>query len=130
MNIRNAFLALILMLAQLSVQAQSITSKIESQGTSRYVQISGLIAREQNGLLSLYIEFANSDRGDQEAYYRISWLDEGGFPVWNEEAWKPILVHGNLKEKIVVVSPTIKAKDFKIQFSAQKNWASNNNQQP
>lgn len=129
MNIKCAFLTAMLMFTQLPVLAQSIASKVENQGTPRYVQVTGLTAREQNGLLSLHIEFTNSDSDDQAAYYRISWLDETGFPVWNEEAWKPILVHGKAKEKLLVAAPTTRARDFKVQFSAQKNWASTDSPQ-
>jgi uncharacterized protein YcfL len=123
MKVQGWSIILSLMLASLPAAAQTINSKVEVQGTPRHVQISGLTAREQNGLLSLYLEFQNTDNADQEAYYRVTWLDDGGFPVWNEEAWKPVLIHGNLKEKIVVISPNVKARDFKIQFSAEKNWA-------
>ncbi len=128
MNLKYVLIAITAFAIQLPASAQTINSKIEIQGTSRYVDITGLSAKEQNGLISLYVEFSNSDREDQEAYYRVHWLDENGFPVWQNEAWKPVMVHGHIKEKVIIVSPTAKARDFKIQFSAQANRATDNDQ--
>ena len=108
-----------------SALAQTIASKVENVGTPRHVEITGLQTRETNGLLTLSVEFSNSDYDDQQGYYRVQWMDEAGFPVWEEEAWKPILLHGAQKSLVRVIAPTIKAKDFKIIFSADRNWAAN-----
>jgi uncharacterized protein YcfL len=105
--------------------AQTITSKVQYVGTPRHLEVSGLMAKQVNGLLNVQIELSNSDYDDQEGYYRVDWLDETGFSVWEEEAWKPILLHGGQKRKIQAVSPTLRASDFKIEFSAERNWAGN-----
>ncbi len=82
-----------------------------------------MIARERNGLLNLQIELANSDREPQQAYYRIKWLDETGFQVWDDEAWKPLTIQGSARQNIQASAPTTKARDFRIQFNAEKNWS-------
>ena len=103
--------------------AQSIAAKVDYLGTPWYLTVSSLASRERNGLLSLSIEFSNAGRHDEEGFYRIAWFDADGFPVGGEEAWKPILLHGQQKQPIVTIAPTKEARDFKIQFSAQVNSA-------
>jgi uncharacterized protein YcfL len=105
--------------------SQTIASKVENQGYSRHIKLIGLMARERNGFLSLQIELANSDNETRHAYYRIKWLDEEGFQVWDDEPWKPIQLHGSQKQNLQAVAPTIKARDFRIQFNAENNWANN-----
>lgn len=101
----------------------TIASKVQYAGTSRHLQISGLMMKVVNGMANLQIEITNSDYDDQEGYYRIDWLDDSGFSVWDEEAWKPILLHGGQKRKVLVVAPTPKALDFKVEFSGERNWS-------
>ncbi|MDA8232223.1 MAG: YcfL family protein [Magnetospirillum sp.] len=122
--IRRVLLVLALLAATLSQPAfaQTIASKVDYVGTVRFLSVTGLKAKDVNGLLNLYIEITNSDWDDQEGYYRIAWLDESGFPVWRDEAWKPILVHGGQIAKVLVNAPTPKARDFKIEVSADANW--------
>lgn len=127
MNIKMFALAAVLACSVLGavapVQAQTIASKVENQGDSRYIKVMGLMARERNGLLQLQIELGNSDNEPQKAYYRIKWLDESGFQVWDDEPWKPLLIQGSARQNIQAVAPTRNAKDFKIQFNAEKNWS-------
>ena len=103
--------------------AQSISDKIEHQGTSRYIKVTSLMSKVSNGFLQLQLELNNTDYDAQKAFYRVKWLDESGFQVWDDEAWKPLLIHGNQKHNVQIMSPTNKARDFRIQFNAEKNWA-------
>jgi len=105
------------------VMAQTIASKIETMGEPAMLQFTGLRMREQNGLLRVQAELTNSDTAPQTAYYRVQWLDDGGFQVWDDEAWKPVMLHGAQKLTLQMVAPTTKARDFKIQFSASENRA-------
>jgi uncharacterized protein YcfL len=100
---------------------QTIASKIETMGEPASLQFTGLRMREQNGLLRIQAELSNLDTRQQSAYYRVQWLDESGFQVWDDEAWKPVLLHGAQKLTLQIVAPTTKARDFKIQFSATDN---------
>ena len=126
MSIRSMCVALALgvMISQTAL-AQSVASKVEYVGTSRHLQVSGVMVRDVNGLLNLAVEFANSDDSDQTGYYRLRWVDAQGFPVWEEEAWKPVVLHGGQHNTVMVTAPTAKARDFKIEFSADANWSSN-----
>lgn len=105
--------------------AASIESKVEQNGTAKYLEISGLSARQSNNMLVVNAEVTNKDNSDQQGFYRVRWLDESGDPVWNDEPWKPMLLHGNQKVHLQLLAPTMKAKDFKIEFSATQNWRAN-----
>lgn len=102
-------------------QAQQIADKIEYQGSSRYVVISGLKTQERGGITSLQIELQNPDNRPRQVYWRVKWLDEAGFQVWDDEPWKPALVQGSSRLNLVTSSPTQRARDFRIQFNAENN---------
>lgn len=101
--------------------SEGTDSKIQYQGTPKYLTVSGVSVRASGKLLELQFEFKNTSRSDQQGFYRMVWLDESGFSVWGEEPWKPILLHGNQTQLIQVLAPTPGAKDFKIQFNAESN---------
>ena len=101
---------------------QNIDSKIDYNGKSRYVTVSHISRKTDNSLLVLFIEITNSDSNDRTAYYRVKWLDESGLPVWEDETWKPLLLHGDQKQTVKAGAPTSKAADFKIEFSGEDNF--------
>ncbi|EJL84128.1 putative periplasmic lipoprotein [Herbaspirillum sp. CF444] len=102
-------------------QAQTIASKIELLGAPASLEFTGLRMRDQNGLLNVQAEVTNRDNRPHTAYYRVKWMDETGFQVWDDEPWKPLLINGEQKLTLQIVSPTTKARDFTIQFSATIN---------
>jgi len=102
--------------------ADTIESKVDQMGTARYLKIDEMSARTDNNLLVVRVGITNTDDRDQKAYYRVRWLDESGDAVWDDEPWKPLLFHGDQKQHLKLVAPTVKAKDFKIEFSAEANW--------
>jgi hypothetical protein len=114
-------LALLLNVYALPVLAEPIDAKVEQQGKSSYVKITGLKTAVRDGILALQIELANSDYKPRKIYYRLKWLDDSGFQVWDDEPWKPVLVQGSARQNLQVSSPTVKARDFRIQFNAEDN---------
>lgn len=110
-----------LAVAPLPTMAQSIASKIENQGDARYVKVTGLMAKERNGFLTLQMELTNIDNDPQRVFWRVKWLDDTGFQVWDDEPWKPALIQAGAKQNVQAMAPTPKAKDFLIQFNAESN---------
>lgn len=102
--------------------ADTIESKIEEHGTSKYLEVRGLSAKVKDNLLTIHLQIKNKDNNDNRGYYRVRWLDQEGDPVWDEEQWKPLLLHGNQKLSLKIVAPTPKARDFKIELSAEENY--------
>lgn len=114
----------------LSGYAEAIADKVQYQGKSKYIQITDIKVADKNGLLRLQVEFTNTNRSDRSAYYRIRWMDDSGFDVGGEEAWKPILIHGDQKQVVQTVAPSTQARDFRIQFNAEDNRSNDPLKQP
>lgn len=102
--------------------AQSIASKVEQLGQITVVQVTQLMAARRDGLLQVQFELTNVTDRNQGLRYRFKWLDSTGFSVWNEEPWKPLLVHARQKSLQRVVAPTREATDFRIELHADDNW--------
>jgi len=109
--------------APVPLLAQTISSKVENQGDSRYVKVTGLMAKERNGFLAVQIELTNTDSSPRRVFWRIKWLDDTGFQVWDDEPWKPALIQASARQNLQTMAPTPKAKDFLIQFNAEENWS-------
>lgn len=102
----------------------SIASKIEEMGTMTYLKVTDLRAAKRNGLLNIQAEVSNTDHKNQQLYYRVKWLDNTGFSVWEDEPWKPLVIYGKQKQLITLVAPTPKASDFRLVLQSPENKAS------
>lgn len=103
--------------------APTIASKIEEQGKMNRLKVTDLRATKRDNLLRIQAEITNISPGDQQLYYRFKWLDADGFTVWDDEPWKPLIVYGNQKQIINVVSLTFKATDFRLIVQSPDNTA-------
>lgn len=99
----------------------SIASKIEELGVMSHLKVTDLRAAKRNGLLSIQVEITNTDHNIQQMYYRVKWLDNTGFSVWDDEPWKPQVIYGKQKQLITLVAPTPKATDFKLVLQSPQN---------
>jgi hypothetical protein len=102
---------------------QSIGSKLEQLGEMRYVRVAGLKQVVRDGRMNLQIEFQNDDNETRAFAWRIRWLDDAGFQVWEDEAWKQELIHGKQRRLLQTVSPSMKATDFRIELHSPENNA-------
>jgi uncharacterized protein YcfL len=105
-----------------TASAQSIASKVEQLGQITVVQVSQMMSARRDGLLQVQFELTNTTDSNQRVRYRFKWLDSSGFTVWDEEPWKPVIVHGRQKTLHRVVAPTRQASDFRIELHADDNW--------
>lgn len=112
---------LVASVAIMPVAADTIASKIESQGEMTYLKVTNLRQAQRNGLLNIQAEVTNEYEGQQTMYYRFRWLDASGFSVWDDEAWKPLMFHGKDKQLIQVVAPTPQATDFRLILQSPAN---------
>ena len=120
-------LALIAASAALSMSASAagIADKLEQLGEMTYLKVSEMRVAKRDGLLAVQVEVSNTDASNQQLYYRFKWLDESGFSVWGEEAWKPVLIYGKQKKMINVVAPTPRASDFRMEVQSPNNSTNN-----
>lgn len=121
-------LALIAASAALSMSASAagIADKLEQLGEMTYLKVSEMRVAKRDGLLAVQVEVSNTDASNQQLYYRFKWLDESGFSVWGEEAWKPVLIYGKQKKMINEVAPTPRASDFRMEVQSPNNSANTN----
>jgi uncharacterized protein YcfL len=120
-------LALIAASAALSMSASAagIADKLEQLGEMTYLKVSEMRVAKRDGLLAVQVEVSNTDASNQQLYYRFKWLDESGFSVWGEEAWKPVLIYGKQKKMINEVAPTPRASDFRMEVQSPNNSTNN-----
>jgi len=116
-------LLIVLIMMDNSAQCSPFESKLEPLGQMLYLEVTDLKEVQKNGLLNIQVEITNKSRGNQQLFYRFKWLDSSGFVVWEEEPWKPVLIHGKQKYVFTVVGPTTKASDFRLQLQSPKNRA-------
>jgi uncharacterized protein YcfL len=90
-----------------------------------YLKVSEMRVAKRDGLLAVQVEVSNTDASNQQLYYRFKWLDESGFSVWGEEAWKPVLIYGKQKKMINEVAPTPRASDFRMEVQSPNNSTNN-----
>lgn len=106
-----------------SVLADPIEAKIEQQGNMNRLRVTDLRAVNRNGLLNVQAEVTNLSPSNERLFYRFKWLDDSGFSVWDDEPWKPVLLHGKQKQLITVVAPTPQARDFRLVLQSPNNSA-------
>jgi uncharacterized protein YcfL len=112
------FAAAILLLWSAFALAQSAATKVEFAGTSDAIKVNKIMVK-QGALMQVQAEMYNDLRKPMTVYYRTRWLDEGGFQVWEDEAWKPMVFQAFTTQRIQMTAPTPKARDFKIQLSTE-----------
>ena len=113
--------ALALSAAAPGAAAQTIASKLETLGDMTYIRVAALRSTMQNGRLYVQARLQNDSTDRQSLAYRIKWLDDGQFSVWEDEAWKPLLLNGRQALEIQGLSPTTRATDFRIELHAADN---------
>lgn len=108
-------------LPALSVHADSMASKLEQMGEMTYLKVTDLRVVKRNGLLNIQAEITNTTSSNERLFYRLKWLDDAGFSVWDEEPWKPLVIYGKQKQLITVAAPTPQAKDFRLVLQSPNN---------
>lgn len=95
-------------------------TKVEQQGDIAPLQIKDVLMASQNDLLKLNVILENSDDEPLNYRYRVKWTNVDGFQIWDDEPWKPMLIHAREKQVITVVAPSAKASDFRFVISKEK----------
>ena len=106
-----------------SAYAQTIGDKIEEIGVSKYVRVVNLRERDVNGLRQIEMELANFNRMPRTIFYRARWMDREGFQAWQDEPWKSIHLAGDQKLRVLLVAPSVRVVDYRIELSAEDNRA-------
>lgn len=101
-----------------AAEGGSIASKVEALSPMTYLQVSDLRAAKRDGLLRVQVTISNSSTSKQQLYYRFRWLDDDGFTVGEDEAWKPETIYAQQRKVINTSSPNLKATDFRVELQS------------
>ncbi len=101
--------------------ADTIASRVEGLGEMTYIKVSAMRATERGGRMLVQVRFTNQDNRDRAMSYRFKWLDKDQFSVWEDEPWKPLLIHGAQSVDVQSLAPTTQATDFRVEVHAVDN---------
>jgi len=101
--------------------ADTIASRVEGLGEMTYIKVSAMRATERGGRMLVQVRFTNQDNNDRAMSYRFKWLDKDQFSVWEDEPWKPLLIHGAQSVEVQSLAPTTQAADFRVEVHAADN---------
>lgn len=103
------------------VYAATVADKVDMQGKPKYLTIDTLRMATRNGMLVVEADIKNRHNDPETLLYRVTWLDNSGMRVWEEEAWKPYVVQGTQKTTLHLTAPTKQATDFRLEVNSPEN---------
>ncbi len=106
--------------AQTSAQRAMLSDKcvFNDRSLAKAVRVLGInTATDHGGFLKIQIEVQNTTRSRKAFTYRIEWFDEQGILIsLPTTVATPRSLEGRELADITATAPTVKAKDFRIQF--------------
>ena len=94
--------------------------KVEPQGNIAPLKVQEILVAAQNDLIKVNLILENKDSEPVNYRYRVRWQNVDGFQIWDDEPWKPMLIHGKEKQVVTVVAPSAKASDFRFLLQRDK----------
>lgn len=112
--------ATLVLLALTACATPRYLSKVEQQGDIAPLKVTDVLMASQNDLLKLNVIVENRDDEPVNYRYRVKWTNVDGFQIWDDEPWKPALIHAREKQVLTLVAPSAKASDFRFVISKEK----------
>lgn len=110
-------LAIALVIGSLSIAGcSSQHPNVVEMGKVKSIDVAEIQKSRKNGFLVVKAAINNTSRSNKNINYRFQWLDDQGFPVGSEEAWKSKLVYGKQSTFINSIAPVPQAVDFRIEM--------------
>ncbi|MFD0929659.1 YcfL family protein [Methylophilus glucosoxydans] len=112
--------ALILMGCQKEM-IKEVTVPVENQrfiyqSPRHGVVLNGLRSQTRNGLLHVQAEVQNKLNQNANVFWRVRWLNDGGFQIGDGEVWKPVNVGPGQLKLLESVATSPQAVDFKYEI--------------
>lgn len=99
----------------------SAASKVVALGTMDHIQVGEMRVARENGFLTVKVAVQNTSHNNQPLFYRFTWLGNDGFPVGEEEAWKPATLYGEQSTFLQAIAPIPRASDFRLEVQSPNN---------
>jgi uncharacterized protein YcfL len=100
--------------AKVSSMEDLVRVKTVAEGRRTTIQATEMRCSRTGDLLRIDANLNNDSRSVKRIAYKFRWIDREGMRAWEEEAWKPLLMHENSNLVINTISPTNKAADFRL----------------
>jgi uncharacterized protein YcfL len=91
-----------------------VRSKVVAEGRRTTIQPTEVRCSKSGDLLRIDANLNNDSRSVKRIAYKFRWIDREGMRAWEEEPWKPLMLHENSNLVINTISPTNKAADFRL----------------
>jgi uncharacterized protein YcfL len=100
--------------ANVSSMDDLVKAKVLSEGRRTTIQTTEMRCSQTGELLRIDANLNNDSRSVKRIAYKFRWIDREGMRAWEEEPWKPLMLHENSNLVINTISPTNKAADFRL----------------
>ena len=100
--------------AKVSSMEDLVRTKVIAEGRRTTIQATELRCSQTGDLLRIDANLNNDSRSVKRLAYKFRWIDREGMRAWEEESWKPLMLHENSNHVINTISPTNKAADFRL----------------
>lgn len=100
--------------AKVSSMDDLVRVKTVSEGRRTTVQATEVRCSKTGDLLKIDANLNNDSKSVKRISYKFRWIDREGMRAWEEESWKPLLMHENSNLVLNTISPTNKAADFRL----------------
>jgi uncharacterized protein YcfL len=91
-----------------------VKSKVVAEGRRTTIQTTEMRCSKSGDLLRIDANLNNDSKSVKRIAYKFRWIDREGMRAWEEEPWKPLMLHENSNLVINTISPTNKAADFRL----------------
>jgi uncharacterized protein YcfL len=106
--------------AKVSSMDDLVKAKTVSEGRRTTVQATEVRCSKTGDLLRIDANLNNDSKSIKRISYKFRWIDREGMRAWDEEAWKPLLMHENSNLVVNTISPTNKAADFRLLLRSEE----------
>ena len=91
-----------------------VRAKVVPEGRRTTIQATEMRCSKSGELLKIDANLNNDSKSVKRIAYKFRWIDREGMRAWEEEPWKPLMLHENSNLVINTISPTNKAADFRL----------------
>jgi len=106
--------------AKVSSMEDLVKLKVVHEGKRTTIEPTEMHCTMTGDLEKIDVTLNNDSSQVKRIAYKFRWIDREGMRAWEEEVWKPLLMHENSNMTVSAVAPTNKAVDFRLILLSQE----------
>ncbi len=106
--------------AKVSSMEDLVKLKVVYEGKRTTIEATEMRCTMTGDLEKIDVNLNNDSSQVKRIAYKFRWIDREGMRAWEEEVWKPLLMHENSNITVSAVAPTNKAVDFRLILLSQE----------